>query len=71
MNGNTIFEMYREYSREGVGVGIFCGGGWGVGILSADVRTEWDLKISLALPEVQGPSILKMSVMPGCYENLI
>ena len=47
MNGNTIFEMYCEYSREGGGVGFFAGGG-GV-IFSADVSNEWDLKISLAL----------------------
>ena len=53
----------------GRGLEFFCGGGGG--IFSADVRTEWDLKISLALPEVQRPSIFKMLVMPGCYENLI
>ena len=40
MNGNTIFEMYPECRAAWGGVG---------GIFSAEVRTKWDLKISLAL----------------------
>ena len=47
MNGNTTSEIYRLYSREGWGW-IFLLGGGGV-IFLADVRTKWDLKISLAL----------------------
>ena len=38
-----FFEMYHEYSLDWGG-----GGGEGV-IFLADVQTEWDLKISLAL----------------------
>ena len=52
MNGNTIFEMYRKYRREGVEVEFFFfGGGGGVffGRLSDWMEILWDLKISLAL----------------------
>ena len=50
MNCNAIFEMYHEYSWEGGRV-VLLAGQWV--IFSADTQTKWDLKISLALVQLQ------------------